>query len=296
MRVQIVIDFMHIYYKYFYQNKSDRLKKLSHEGKDITLIYYCIRDIENIRRKYENLGHQVDIAVCIDSKSKKKEDNAEYKSKRSKPLGEDDISNIMEIQELLNTAGYGIYRIEGYEADDLIKWLVSKTKETYDYTVIYTNDKDIMINISDKVGCMRFKAKVGYSAVDKESYEWYLFEEFGVRIPYNAIGLYLSTVGDKADDIVGIKGFGNKAFESLIEHLESKKIDFSTCANMEDFEHVINECSDILNEEQMKQLRISSSLVFNDCANIECNIKNGGSSTQSRESSYSKYNMKSLIE
>lgn len=297
---------MHIYYKYFFQLKTGRLTRLSAvvDGveKDTTLIYYPLRDIENIRKQLEGIGHDVTISICFDSKSKRNDDNADYKAKRTSSLVDDDYANIDNIRELFNEAGYNTYKVEGYEADDLVNYLTKQHKDSFDYTVIYTNDKDIFVNICDNVGVMRFKSGHGYQKVDRQNYEEVLEREFKVFIPYNTLGLFLASAGDSADNIKGITKFGPKAFGKLITKVASvNDIDFTTCGDYSKLRKVMEMCKEFLTDTQYEELVSSFELVANtkfEETKTLSEPKSAGSYSEAndkRTKAYSKYNMTSLI-
>lgn len=312
MRIHAIIDFMHIYYKYYFQLKEGKLKHLSAPvdwngtviNKDTTLIYYPLKDIEGIRRKLESCGHETTISVCFDMPSKRLdiEGGEEYKSGRRKTLTDEDFKNIEFIYGLLLKAGHNAYRYTGYEADDIVNYLVRTYSNSgdFDYTVIYTNDKDLLVNISDKVGAMRFKQYRGYSSVDMSNYEAYLEAEFKTFIPYNMLGLYLASVGDSADKVKGIKGFGAKAFSKLITKLglskEQDGIDFKQCGNYDYLQKVIWACGKHLTEEQFEQLKIGFTLVANMEVLEDVDKPVNKSNKQTREQAYLPYNMVSLID
>jgi len=309
MNLHIIVDFMHIYYKYFFQNREGKLTKLSAPvnwkgtviEKDTTMIYYPLRDIEGIRKNLEGLGHTVKMSICFDCKSHRKEEGTEsaneYKSGRTHALTETDHENIAFIQKCLDKAGHNTYRIEGYEADDIANYLSKRYADDYEYTVIYTNDKDLLVNINSKVGVMRFKQYKGYTQVDMSNYELYLEQEFGVFIPYNALGLYLSTVGDNADNIKGIHKFGKVAFKKLITKVAaSNDIDWKKCGDYNELAKVLEYCAKELTEEQCKQMVESFAMVANLKLNDELVAKPDKVSTKElRESAYSEMNMISLI-
>lgn len=305
MRLHVIIDFMHIYYKYYFRVRDGKLARLSAPinwngtviAKDTTLIYYPLKDIEYIRKNFEMLGHDVTMSVCFDTPSNRKdiEGGEEYKSGRQHTLKQEDFENISFIENMLREAGHNTYRCEGYEADDLANHLVRKFKDNFDYTVIYTNDKDLLVNIGDKVGVMRFKQGKGYCQVDRNNYEDYLEKEFKVFIPYNALGLFLSSVGDSADKIKGINRFGPKAFGKLITKMAYKyKIDWSVCGDYDELNKVVALCEEFLTPEQFKELQIGFSLVANLELLDELPEPSLKSTHELRYNSYSKYNMISL--
>ena len=272
MKVHIIIDFMHVYYKYFFMLRDGRIKRLSAAmevngvmmEKDTSLIYYPLRDIEEVRRKYEAAGHEVTMSICFDMPSTRSDDESEYKSTRVSRLSDDDFLNINTIKELLEKAGHNVYRYEGYEADDIVNYLVRAYSNDFDYNIIYTNDKDLLVNIQDKVGVMRHKTGKGYEAVDKNNYTSYLESEFGVFIPYNALGLFLASAGDSADHIKGITKFGPKAFSKLITKVAAKyPIDWTECGDYTKLEQVVLKCEEFLKPEQFEELKKSFALVAN---------------------------------
>jgi 5'-3' exonuclease len=308
MKLHIIIDFMHIYYKYFFQMKAGRMPRLSAAvetkgtvvEKDTTLIYYPLKDIESIRNQYEKAGYEVTISVCFDSKSKRKEENTEsateYKSGRKKNLSEVDLENLDLIEKALLEAGHNVYKVEGYEADDLVNHLVNHFKSDFDFTIIYTNDKDLFVNIDDAVGIMRYKSTIGYNKVTKGNYEEYLKGEYGVRIPFNTIGLFLATAGDSADKIKGINKFGAKAFEKLITAIEKENnIDWSKCGDYHELDKVVELCSKYLTEVQFSQLKESYSMVENKELEEDIPAPFNKSTKALRLEAYGKYNMQSLI-
>lgn len=308
MDIHVIIDFMHIYYKYFYQLRAGKIKHLSAPldwngsviEKDTSLIYYPLRDIEGIRKNLELSGHDVTVSVCFDMKSKRNDIDVtgakDYKADRPKTLGDEDFKNIDYVLKLLSEAGHNTYRIEGYEADDLVNHLCKVYKDTFDYTIIYTNDKDLLVNVCNNVGVMRFKQGKGYEQVDKSKYETYLENEFGTFIPYNAIGLFLSTVGDSADHIKGINKFGKVAFGKLITKVaQANTIDWSACGDYDKLAEVVEMCKPFLTDEQFNQMKDSFKLVSNIqvVSNLDAPVKK--SSTELRENAYRKCNMVSLI-
>lgn len=301
MKLHVIVDFMHIYYKYFFQLREGKLKSLSSviDGVeyDTSLVYYSARDIEGIRKSLEKLGHDVTISICFDTKSKRKETDENYKSDRPNSLGEADFNNLIVIEDLLKAVGYNTYKVEGYEADDIVNYLIRKYSDKYEYNIIYTNDKDLLVNIKDNVGVMRFKQYKGYTQVDINNYEPYLEQEFKVFIPYNMLGLYLASVGDSADKIKGIHRFGPKAFSKLLTKVMSTStVDMRTCGDYEELGKVVEDCSKHLTEEQFIQLKNSFELVSNIELDVEIKEPCKTDSYKSRSDAYGIYSFNSLVQ
>ena len=315
MKIHAIVDYSFLYYKYKFQLDSGRIRRLTvpyDDGavvreKDISQIYYSIKEIEGFRRKLEQAGHDVVVSICFDMPSdrKKVEDGAteeeteaanNYKANRVSILGDDDFSNMRLVEELVSDAGHNTYRVEGYEADDLVAYLIDKHSDEFDYNIIYTPDADLLMHIKDNVGASRFKATKGYTSVDRGNFEEYLTAEMKCRVPYNSLMLLKSTVGDKSDQIAGIVRFGPKAFDKLVVYLDGLGVDWEKQGDYESTLSLLKKCEGYLTDLQLTQAIESLSLV-------RPMVLEGGSldkpTKQStdilREESYMRYNMASLI-
>lgn len=277
MRVHVIVDYMFLYYKYANTIKSGRIRRLTADiplqgntdgletyKLDISNVYYPIKEIEGFRKTFEKEGHDVKVSICFDAPSPERKDkDIEYKSNRSASrLGDDDFSLINITKELLTQAGHNVYIKESTEADDLINNLVRVYKDIFDFTVIYTPDTDILVNINKNVGVNRYKAKKGYTAISVRNYESYCMQEFGCTIKYNSILLYKSLCGDKSDKVAGIKGFGPAAYERFIRYLDTldRSIDWDNMVNPDYIKQVLVG-SEYFKEEQLNQALHSLDMV-----------------------------------
>lgn len=314
MLIHGVVDYSFLYYKYKFQLESGRMKHLTAPinwkgtviEKDISQIYYSIKEIEGFRRKLEVSGHDVFMSICFDMPSSRKqatedtsdETASKYKSNRVKRLDENDFENIQFVEKLLSNAGYNTYRFDRFEADDLIANLVDTYKDAFEYTVIYTPDLDMLVHISNNVGACRYKALHGYTNVDMSNFSEYIGAELKCTMPYNGLVLYKSTVGDKSDCIDGIKKFGPKAFDKLVNHLTANGVDWSLMGDWKQVDNILEQLgeSGYFTADQTKQARESLSLV----RPLVCEpdmmaqpIKH--STPELREQAYMPYGMKTLV-
>lgn len=187
-----------------------------------TTIYMVIKFIEGMKKDLEADGSNVCVTICFDSKkNNRKESNHEYKAERVSKLNNNNHSDVEVIEHLLYKAGYNCLKIPGYEADDLIYWANAKYKEQYNETYIMTNDMDLISNVggSTKLMIRRGKEKK-YIEVNESNADELCEKVYKIKMPYSSIILYKSTVGDKSDNIKGIKGFGGKAFERMLERID----------------------------------------------------------------------------
>lgn len=300
----IIVDFAYLYYKYKYTIASGRIRRLSAkvaventEGLvdtkevDISYIYYPLREIESFRREAEKRGNKVTMSICMDAPSMKKESNAEYKSNRTSKLNDDDFANIGIVSRLLEKAGHNVYKIVGYEADDIVANLVRLYGDRFDRNIIYTPDTDMLALVSDNVYVSRYKAGKGYILIGKHNYAQVCQDEFKCNIPYNAILLYKVLCGDKSDNIKGIKGFGPAAFNNLVNELNGK-VDWTM---MGDADYVRKIIESLFTGQQLKEASEALGMVgFMRLDGLTSPMRM--SDKHLRAESYGEYNMKSLIE
>lgn len=118
-----------------------------------------------------------------------------YKAKRE-GAGDHFHKTVELFQTLLTHSPACQLQIQGIEADDVIAALVPLVTSSGDTMIIDSNDADFLVLQSDLVRCERDK-----------------IEDIDPR----HMRLYKTLVGDKSDEIPGIKGFGDKAFKDLEE-------------------------------------------------------------------------------
>lgn len=258
--IQLLVDFQYLYYKYKFAMQYPNMKRHINSRRDYSVIHYAIDEIERIREEHEEDGHKVFVSICFDSNSIRTEDS-EYKGNRERVLTEEDYGDIRLIEEILREAGYNTYRINGYEADDLIGNLVVKYGKNFDENVIYTPDADLLVYVRENVRVMRHKIGSGYAAVGMHNFERVVSKELKCKVPYNAIMVYKATVGDKSDNIKGIPGFGPKAFEKLVSHLNTQGVEWERAVDFRYSESLLELSRGYLGDEQVEQAKESLYMV-----------------------------------
>lgn len=292
--IHLLVDFMPLYYKYFFLLMNGKIKRLSavidDTTVDTTYLYYITKELEGVTSELGLDRNSIKISICFDSKhSIRKEIDKDYKGKRDKVLTQDDFDTIDSLYDIYSTI-YSVYRVDGYEADDLITSLAKYT-DSYEKVYVMSPDKDLIHLVSDKVAMIRTNPyKQLRQIVDRNNYEEFMEKSFSVQAPYNSILLYLSTVGDTADNIKGIKGFGKKAFNSLISSLSSKNIDYSRLTDRSSLEQFIK---DNFDTDKAKEALESLELVYPIYADIS-DIKENAVESDRLEL-FRKYNFKSLL-
>jgi 5'-3' exonuclease (including N-terminal domain of PolI) len=147
------------------------------------------------------------IAFDLPAPTQRKLAYSEYKSKR--PPTPDPLKvQIPVIKELINLLGVKLLEMPGYEADDLIAYLTQKAKKEGFKVKIYSPDKDVLQLVEGS-------QVVVINPISEEVFdENKVIEKFGV--PPQKLADYLALVGDKTDNIEGVKGVGPKTAINLL--------------------------------------------------------------------------------
>ncbi|MFN3263671.1 MAG: 5'-3' exonuclease H3TH domain-containing protein, partial [Aquificaceae bacterium] len=153
------------------------------------------------------------FAVAFDypAPTKREEFYREYKAKR--PAMPDPLRvQIPVIKELTGLMGIRIYEVEGYEADDIIATLCWWALERDFSAKVYSPDKDILQLVSERFVVIN---PISGEVFDRKK----VMEKFGV--PPEKLRDYLALVGDKVDNIEGVKGIGPKTAIRVLERYGS---------------------------------------------------------------------------
>ncbi|WP_298633278.1 DNA polymerase I [uncultured Umboniibacter sp.] len=153
------------------------------------------------------------VAVVFDAKGKTFRDErySEYKAQRP-PMPDDLRSQIQPIHDIIDAMGLPRIVVEGVEADDVIGTLAREASEKGIHTIISTGDKDMAQLVNEFV---TLENTMTETKLDPAG----VVEKFGVG-PELIIDL-LALMGDKADNIPGVPGVGEKTALGLIQGLGS---------------------------------------------------------------------------
>lgn len=135
------------------------------------------------------------IVLCFDSPSFRNELFSEYKSGRYKDQAV--ISQIETLYENLQSCGIRCYKVDGYEADDIIDWAVKQNVGNFYQTTIYGNDYDLCHSIQPRV---IFKTvRDDMNNIHPGNFETGIYK--GKRIKFNTISAYKVFCGCFSDKI-----------------------------------------------------------------------------------------------
>jgi len=143
-----------------------------------------------------------------------------YKANRGAPP-EDLVPQFSKIFDVVDAFNIPQFRLEGYEADDIIGTIAKEYENKSMNIVIVTGDKDFCQLVSDKVTLLDTMKNKDTGTAD-------VVEKYGVP-PEKMIDVF-ALAGDSVDNIPGVKGIGEKtavtlikkfgSLESLLDHLD----------------------------------------------------------------------------
>ena len=206
----IIIDGNSLMNRAFYALKRPMITK---EGIHTGALYGFINMLEKLRKDYES-GY---ICVTFDVKAPtfRHKAYADYKGTR-KPMAMELVMQMPLIKEILHAMNIKTIELAGYEADDLIGTISRVGEEEGLEPLVITGDKDALQLADDKVHILyTIKGITTFKIYDDENFR----EEYGFA-PINLID-YKALVGDKSDNIPGVKGIGKVAATKLLTQYEN---------------------------------------------------------------------------
>jgi DNA polymerase-1 len=155
--------------------------------------------------------------------------------------------------------GLQTYKLEGYEADDLIGTLAQSLNAIGGNVIIVTGDKDLAQLVNSRTVIF-----------DPMKDAWFdeaaVFEKYGVAA--NQFVDYLALLGDASDNIPGVKGIGPKSAAALLQHFGSVQGVVSRVGEIRELKGLRGkEKLEALISESCGQLEVSYQL-----AQIKCDI------------------------
>jgi len=159
------------------------------------------------------------IVACYDlpKPTYRHEAYKDYKAGRAK-TDEELVSQLKKSREIFEAFNIPMYQKEGFEADDMIGTLVEKTLGDKNLdVVIASGDMDtLQLVVDDKVRVYTLKKGIKDTIVYNEKA---VVERFGF-LP-KLLPDYKGLRGDPSDNIIGIKGIGEKTAGTLIQNFGS---------------------------------------------------------------------------
>lgn len=174
------------------------------KGEATGAVYGVVNMLRSLMSRY-NPSH---IAVVFDAKGKtfRNDMYSEYKAQRP-PMPDDLRSQIAPLHAIIHALGLPLICIPGVEADDVIGTIALKASKEGRATLISTGDKDMAQLVDDNVTLINTMTDTIMGPAE-------VTEKFGVG-PELIIDL-LAMMGDKADNIPGLPGVGEKTALAML--------------------------------------------------------------------------------
>lgn len=207
MKRLAVIDGKSVFYRGYYAMPGLSLKDGTPIGGVFGFASIAIEIIKQLEPDY--------IAVAWDIKgtstSKRTEIYPEYKAGRTKPP-EDFYAQLPALREVLEAFNWPLYELDHYEADDIIGTFACEAAKKDVETCIVSGDYDMLQLIAPKTSVyITKKGGMDLTRYDREAFA----DKYGVQVEQFVD--YKALVGDKSDNIPGVRKIGPKAAQALLE-------------------------------------------------------------------------------
>ncbi|MCD2374099.1 DNA polymerase I [Borreliella burgdorferi] len=209
MKELYLIDALNIIFRNYHVMKNYPL--LNTQGENVNAFIGFFKTLFFIIKE-KNPKH---LIITFDSEvpTFRKQKYPSYKATRDLPP-DDLIPQIGWIKEGLLKAKIPIFEMEGYEADDLLASFAKKAAKNNYLTYIISPDKDLLQTMSEYVKILKIENN-SFIEMNNE----YVTKKFGVNS--FQIKDYLAIVGDRSDNIPGIKGIGAKGAANLLREFKT---------------------------------------------------------------------------
>lgn len=217
-KIFFLIDtYIYIYKSYYLANKDNYFNKSSFR-KSFYIFFSIIKSrINLLKPKY--------IFFIFDSKNTNKKKIYKYYKYNRKNSSKGLIIYIKNIIIFIKKLGFKIFLKNGFEADELIARIIYFIEKKIKHNLciyILSNDKDYLQLVNNNT----------YLLIDKNN----IFgpkevnSKFGV-FPYLIVD-YLALIGDKIDNIPGIKGIGIKTASLILNNIGGIKCIYKNLNNI----------------------------------------------------------------
>nr|WP_267507136.1 DNA polymerase I [Borreliella bavariensis] len=211
MKELYLIDALNIIFRNYHVLKNYPL--LNTQGENVNAFIGFFKTLFFIIKE-KNPEHLI-IAFDSEIPTFRKQKYPNYKATRDAPPN-DLIPQIGWIKEGLLKAKIPIFEIEGYEADDILASFAKKAEKNNYLTYIISPDKDLLQTMSEYIKILKIENN---SFVEMNND--YVIKKFGINS--FQIKDYLAIVGDRSDNIPGIKGIGSKGAANLLREFKTLK-------------------------------------------------------------------------
>lgn len=207
MKKAVLLDVSAIMYRAFYGNLNFRTKN-EPTGAVYGFVNTLLSIINQLEPDYIGAAFDVKRATL-----KRSEIYSDYKAQRD-AAPEDLVAQIPRIEELLDCFGIKKFKIDGYEADDVLGSLAKELGEKNIESYVVTGDKDLSQILDSNIN-IALLGKGDGGGLKILSTEEDVVEQLGVKpdmIP-DLFGL----IGDSSDGVPGVRKIGSKKAIPMLE-------------------------------------------------------------------------------
>ncbi len=200
----VIIDGHSLAYRAFFALPPDMTNS---KGELTNAVFGFTSMLLNVMRDHQ----PTHMAVAFDvGRSFRHEQFADYKATRER-IPEELSAQIERIKEVIAAFDIPVYTAEGYEADDVLATLAHQAQEKQVLTLITTGDRDLLQVVTDNIWVLTSGRKFS----DVILYTPEKVQERYKLAPSQIID-YKALVGDKSDNIPGVRGVGDKTAVRLL--------------------------------------------------------------------------------
>jgi DNA polymerase I len=175
------------------------------DGTPVSVVFGLTRDLLDIVEKRK--PDYVFCAMDPPGPTFRHEAFADYKANRAE-MPDDLVPQIPLVRRLLEVFGIPCLEVPGFEADDVLATLATRTVAAGGECVIATSDKDARQLLGPQVRLLNLRTNQPLGAEE-------LMAEWGIR-PDQVVD-FLSLVGDAVDNVPGVPGIGPKTATELLQ-------------------------------------------------------------------------------
>ncbi|MGH7198347.1 MAG: 5'-3' exonuclease, partial [Candidatus Omnitrophota bacterium] len=197
----VLVDGNSFCYRAFYAIRELRTSS----GRPTNAVYGFITMLEKLLKDLDPDGVVLTFDVKGPTFRHAKYD--QYKIQRP-PMPDDLVSQMPVIKDVVRAMNIPIFEKEGFEADDIIATIATKSEKAGHQVYIVTSDKDALQLVNKKI------------KVVKPQKENFVYDEAAVKARFGVepgrVVEIMALMGDASDNIPGVPGIGDKTASKLI--------------------------------------------------------------------------------
>lgn len=207
MKKVILVDGNNLLFRSYYATAYQGVIMRNSKGFPTNALYGFINMMNKIMKEEEPSY----ILVAFDKEKTFRHDQYDWYKAGRVEMPNDLKLQFPKAKEVLDAMGIKHFEIDNYEADDIIGTVAKIVDEEDEFiATIISSDKDLLQLISDEVEVKLLKTS-GFIRMTRDEFK----NTYGGIEPINMIDLK-ALMGDKSDNIPGVKGIGEKTAVNLL--------------------------------------------------------------------------------